>query len=265
MKLLLHAGVLTFALMLLAGAAAAQPAQVNLPPGHAYDVFDPATGQPVRRGDPAQIPELIAQGYHVYDATAGRWVNHPSVGGINPEYRGAPGAGTEAEWARVHGTVQSVGSSTLQLKADDGRTLNVDMSRVDPEVQRALRAQEGVTVIGFPRDGTRFEARYIQQDASDPSRGGVIVGQPGAGPVDEQAWQRVRGVVQSIGGTTLRFRAEDGRTVTADVAQVEEAVRRALGPGDEITVVGFYRGNRNAMTARHIQQEPAPAAAPRTR
>lgn len=257
------------------GVPGATATSLNLPPDHHYDVFDPNTGQPIVRGDTGQIPELIAQGHHVYDATAGRWVNHPSVGGINPEYRGAPVAGTppaapvaEGEWARVRGTVQSVDGSALQFRAEDGRTLNVDMSRVNPEVQQALRPREGATIVGFPREGNRFEGRYIQRDVSDPTRGGTIVGQPAAppaGPVDEQAWQRVRGVVQSIQGNTLRLRAQDGRTITADVQEVNPEVRTALNPGDDVTVVGFYRGNHQTMSARYVQQEGGAAASPRTR
>lgn len=282
---LTHAGVLTLALVLVAGTVAAQQnpgqASLNLPPDHHYEAYDPATGQsitplipPGGQGytpvNPGQIPGFVAQGLWIYDRTAGRWVHHPSVGGVAAEYRGAPAAGTPTApagagvWTRLHGTVQSVSGSTLQFKADDGRTVSVDVSRVSPAVQQALKPQEGATVIGVPREGDRFEAHYVQQDSSDPSRGGVVVGQPATGPVDEQAWQRVRGVVQSVEGNTLRFRAEDGRTVTADVAQVNDAVRGALGPGDEITVVGFYRGNRNTMTARYIQEDGAPAAAPRT-
>jgi uncharacterized protein DUF4214 len=68
-------------------------------------------------------------------------------------------------WQNVHGQVQAVQGDQLTLKADDGRTLNVDMKEVSPSVKGAMQPNLGVTVSGFPgasRD--RFTARYIVQD-----------------------------------------------------------------------------------------------------
>jgi len=79
-------------------------------------------------------------------------------------------APAEAGWHRIHGTVAAIGGNTMDLKADDGRTLMVDVSEVSPEVVKSLSAGEGVTAIGMLRDRARLDARYVQKDSSDASR-----------------------------------------------------------------------------------------------
>jgi Domain of unknown function (DUF4214) len=81
-------------------------------------------------------------------------------------------------WQRVHGQVQAVQGDRLTLKADDGRTIDVDIKQVSPAVRGAMEPNLGVTVTGFPgQSADRFTARYIVQDnagaaASVPSGGG---------------------------------------------------------------------------------------------
>lgn len=173
----------------------------------------------------------------------------------------SPGEG----WQRIHGQVQSVQGTRVTLRADDGRLLTVDASKVSPAIRQALKPNEGVTVTGHQWLGpNRLQAEYIQQDASDPSRGGTVVGQTPGQPVDEGAWQRIHGVVQNVQETRLTLKADDGRIIDVDAAQVNPAVRRALTPGEGVTVTGFYRNNRNEVAARYIQQDSsAPAASPR--
>lgn len=165
------------------------------------------------------------------------------------------------EWQRVHGKVEKVEGSTLTFKADDGRTLTVEMSKVTENVRKALTPGEGVTVIGSADpQPNRFTAQFIQQDSSDPSRGGTITGQP-VPKVDEQAWQRIHGKVEKVEGTTLTFKADDGRSLTVDLTQVSENVRKALTPGEGATVIGHYRADQNHVAARFVQQD-SPAASP---
>jgi hypothetical protein len=185
----------------------------------------------------------------------------------------------DRQWQRIHGRVQSVQGSQLTFRADDGRTLNVDMSQVQQPVQQALTQNEGATLIGFAgAQPNMFTARYIQQDSSDPTRGGRIVGktegQPVAPPAarqapgktDEQGWQRIHGTVQSVKGETLTLRTDDNKTLTVDVKQVSDNVVRALAPGEGVTVIGHYRGDSNHVTAQYIQQDSsAGAASPKTR
>jgi uncharacterized protein Veg len=179
-----------------------------------------------------------------------------------------PGSGTASPgdgWQRIHGRVQSVQGTNVTLRADDGRLLTLDASKVSPAIRQALTPNEGVTVVGHQWLGpNRLQAEYIQQDASDPSRGGTVVGQTPGQPVDESAWQRIHGVVQKVEGSRLTLKADDGRIIDVDAAQVNPAVRQALTPGEGVTVTGFYRNNRNQVAARYIQQDrSAPAASPR--
>lgn len=197
----------------------------------------------------------------------------------------ATGSGQPAGgWQRIHGQVQSVQGTTLLLRADDGRTLAVDMKDVNPAVQRALTPNEGVEVIGHYRSGDQQQvaARWIQQDSSNPARGGRVFGrgdtQPSASPpaasgqaargdqgkVDEKAWQRIHGKVDSVQGSTLRLKADDGRSITVDMSKVNPAVQKALTQGEGVTVIGHLEKDRTHVNAQFIQQDSsAGAASPR--
>ena len=73
----------------------------------------------------------------------------------------------EKSWQRIHGTVNSASGTTLSLKADDGRSLNVDMKDVDEAIRQSLSNGEKVTVIGFYRgDQNNVAAKYVQKDSS---------------------------------------------------------------------------------------------------
>jgi len=94
----------------------------------------------------------------------------PGVPG-QPGAAGQPPAPLLIQWHRVHGTIQEVEDSMLTFKADDGRTLSIDMSHIGKDVRGALTPGEGATVVGVPGDEpSRLTARYIHQDpSSDPS------------------------------------------------------------------------------------------------
>jgi hypothetical protein len=70
-------------------------------------------------------------------------------------------------------------------------------------------------------------------------------------------WQRIHGQVQSIQGTQLTFKTDDGRTLTVDTSQVSAPVRQALTPNLAATVIGFRGDQPNRFTARYIQQDNA--------
>jgi outer membrane lipoprotein SlyB len=240
---------------------------LTLPRSHQYQAYDSAAAryETVRV---ESVPDRVAKKQMIYDRTAKVWVYHPTLGGLNPMYSAtaeAPPSGTR-EWQRVHGKVQSVSGNTVTVKTDDGRTLTVDASRVSNEIRGALTRDEGVTLIGFAgSDATKFRARYIQQDSSDPSHGGTA-GQPPAGStaqpsaavpgtVDEKAWQRIHGTVNSLSGTTLTLKADDGRNLNVDTKEVGEAVRQSLTTGEKVTVIGFYRGDQNHVAAKYVQKD----------
>jgi hypothetical protein len=92
----------------------------------------------------------------------------------------AGSADAQGQWQRVHGFVQSVQGSTVTVKADDGRVLTADAAQVGESIRKGLTPGEGVTLIGTASpQPNRFTARYIQQDSSDTSRGGVVAGRAG--------------------------------------------------------------------------------------
>ena len=240
---------------------------LTLPRSHQYQAYDSAAAryETVRV---ESVPDRVAKKQMVYDRTARLWVYHRSVGGVNPIYSATASApsGTQGGWQRVHGKVQSVSGNTVTFKADDGRTLSVDASQVSSEIRGALTTDEGATLIGFAgSDATKFTARYIQQDSSDPSRGGTVAGQSSAGstaspsampgPVDEKAWQRIHGTVNSVSGTTLTLKADDGRNLNVDMKEVGEGIRQSLATGEKVTVIGFYRRDQNNVSARYVQKD----------
>ena len=246
---------------------------LSLPRSHQYQAYDSAAGR-YENVRVESVPDRVAKKQMVYDRTAKLWVYHRSVGGVNPMYSATASApsGTQG-WQRVHGKVQSVNGNTVTFKADDGRTLNVDASQVSSEIRGALTQNEGATLIGFAgSDATKFTARYIQQDSSDPSHGGTVAGQSAAagqssassgaspsalpsGAVDEKAWQRIHGTVNSVSGTTLTLKADDGRNLKVDMKEVGEGIRQSLTTGEKVTVIGFYRGDQNNVAARYVQKD----------
>jgi hypothetical protein len=77
------------------------------------------------------------------------------------------------QWQRIHGKIESIEGSTMKFRADDGRALTVDVSRIGSSVLGGLTPGEGVTVIAHEWTGpTAVRANYVQQDSSDPARGG---------------------------------------------------------------------------------------------
>ena len=174
-----------------------------------------------------------------------------------------------AQSQTVHGQVQSVQGSQLTVKTDDGRVLTVDMSAVGQEIQRAMAPGIGVTISGSPGGtATQMTAQFIQQDSSDPARGGTVAGQspPPAQPSGD--WQRVHGTVQSISGTTLTVKADDGRMLTVDMSAVGQDIQQALKQGMGVTMAGFPGTGADQFTAQFIQQDASagqPAASPPTK
>jgi hypothetical protein len=195
------------------------------------------------------------------------------------------GGPAEAPWQRIHGRVENLSGSTFTMKGDDGRNYTVDMSQVNPNVQRALTQNEGVEVVGHFKSGDnrQIAARWIQQDSSNLSRGGHQSGtsqtaQPAPQPAapappaqakgdtkDQQAWQRIHGKVDSIQGSTLRLKADDGRMYTVDISKVSENVRKAISQGEGVTVVGHFGSDQSHLNAQYVQQDrTGGAASPKT-
>ena len=239
----------------------------SLPRSHHYQTYDAKHGSYVDVGVDS-VPGRLANKEPVYDRTAQVWVYHSSTGGLNPMYQtstAAASSGNQGDWQRIHGQVQSVSGNTVNFKADDGRMLTVDAGQVSGDIRSSLAANEGATLIGFAgASANQFRAQYIQKDSSDPSRGGTVAGQassgssPAASPttsVDEQSWQRIHGTVNSASGTTLSLKTDDGRMLNVDTKGVDQGVRQSLTNGENVTVIGFYHGDQNNVTAKFVQKD----------
>lgn len=123
----------------------------RLPRGNRYEVYD-ATGTRYIPVDVTSVPGRLDRGELIYDRTAQKWVQHPSLGAASP-YRSA----------RLQGRVQAVEGRLVTLTADDGRTVPVDTSALKPEAVRALRWGQPVAASGlFDGARTRFTASGIE-------------------------------------------------------------------------------------------------------
>ncbi|HET7342098.1 MAG TPA: hypothetical protein VFL90_11585, partial [Methylomirabilota bacterium] len=151
---ILRVVVVILAMLSVAGVASQSVAQaantnvtasgVQVPPDHRYERYDPtrATYGQVKATD---VPNLVEKKNWIYDRTDKVWVYRPAEG-LNPRYAaGAPASG----WQNVHGQVQSVSGSQMMLKADDGRTVTVDMAKIGSEIQQAMKPGTAVTVTGY--------------------------------------------------------------------------------------------------------------------
>ena len=157
-------------------------------------------------------------------------------------------------WEQLHGTVQDVEGSRMRLRADDGRTVRVDLSALPDrreDMINNLRPGAMVTVIG---DGDsrsdRFSARHVRFDDRDINRR-AWGGQASAG--SNAGEQQISGRVETIHEDNLRLRSDDGRLVRVDIDPVREKVRERFKVGDRVTVIGTFTGDRNRMTARTVR------------
>jgi hypothetical protein len=194
----------------------------------------------------------------VFDRTANVWIAKPGGGPINSAYlasgassTASASSGTTQGWQQIHGRVGQVNGSTMMLHSDDNRRLTVDMSKVGPEIQKNLQRGDRVTVSAHQVSGNNVRAEYIQKDSS----AGV---QPSASPsaaVDDKSWQRIHGTVNSVTGTQMLFKADDGRILTVDMSEVNPDVQKSLAAGEPATLVGFYRGDDKNVSAKFIQKD----------
>jgi hypothetical protein len=90
------------------------------------------------------------------------WLERPET---QPSAAVIPSGLSPGEYQRVHGYVQSVGWSTMSLKADDGRTLTVDTSQVDAQVRSTVRSGDLVSVVGkATARADRFVAEVVERE-----------------------------------------------------------------------------------------------------
>jgi hypothetical protein len=123
----------------------------RLPRGNRYEVYDTGSSS-YRVVETSTVPGRLDKGEHIYDRTAARWVQHPSLGGVSA-YKPA----------RLVGRVQAIEGGTLTVTGEDGKPVPIDASKVKPEVVRALRFGQPVEASGlFDAKRTKFTASEIE-------------------------------------------------------------------------------------------------------
>jgi hypothetical protein len=149
--------------------------------------------------------------------------------------------------------------------------LTVDMAQVSAGVRGGLTQNEKVEVIGHYASGDQQKvvARWIQQQRAGKATSQAPAAAPAAAAapskVDEKAWQRIHGKVESVQGTTLQLKRDDGQVVTVDMSKVAAGVRKALTAGEGVTVIGHFDNDKKHINAQFIQQDSsAGAASPKT-
>ncbi|HEV8281669.1 MAG TPA: hypothetical protein VGQ02_07430 [Candidatus Limnocylindrales bacterium] len=153
-----------------------------------------------------------------------------------------------SEQVSFHGHVLNVTDAALVVRADDGWTHVVDVSRLPADARR-FELGEGVTLTATPSDNVLI-ASQVLRDRSDPARKGQAA----------KRLQTLHGTVQSVGGSTMTFRTDDGRLVPVDLSQMKGHVPKPRG-GDPVTLV-YEAGTRGKVAAMWIQADPVqPAAA----
>jgi hypothetical protein len=159
------------------------------------------------------------------------------------------------------------------IRGEDGRLFYSDISAAQRRTPGALTAGSRVAVVGV--EGNRpYEMAAIAFGAGDAAALGLVVPSAApapaasipsgvvASPPSEPMW-RLDGTVQTVAGTTVTLRTDDGRTHTVDVSQLSGATVSALRRGDRVSLFGVPRRDNRLVANGYIQSEPAaPAASP---
>jgi hypothetical protein len=146
----------------------------------------------------------------------------------------------------IRGTVVIVSNKNVTVRTDDGRNVAVDITKVQPAP--VLKPGERVVVAGTFTPPNRMAAQTVRVDG-------------GGAAADQGRWQRIHGQVQSVQGTTVKFRADDGRVLTVDASAVSAEIRKALTPNEGVTVIGQQAGsNPLQYRAQYIQQDSSDPA-----
>jgi preprotein translocase subunit YajC len=138
--------------------------------------------------------------------------------------------------------------------ASAGTYSPIDVHSVPSYVQKKTRVYDR-TAKAWVVDATgNVDQRYVAgsgQSAATSSQPAT----PGTTQTTQSGqWQRIHGKIESIQGTTLSLRADDGRTLTVDTSGVASNVRQALTQGEGVTVISD-QATGNKLRANYVQQD----------
>ena len=149
----------------------------------------------------------------------------------------------------------------MKFRADDGRALTVDVSQIGSSVRGGLTPGEGVTVITNESTGpTSVRANYVQQDSSDPARGGQTA--PATAPANPPLV--ADGLSLPRDRQYERYNASTSSYGKVDVAQVPALVKQKV-PIYDRTAKAWVLSPDQKLDARYTAAAaPAAAASPIT-
>lgn len=161
------------------------------------------------------------------------------------------------------------------IRGADGRLYYADVSTAQRRGSGALTAGSRVAVLGI--EGNRpFEMAALAfgpgdaaslgltAPAAEPSPAASISSTPPALSAGTEPMWRLDGAVQSISGSMVTLRTDDGRTHTVDASQLSPATIGALRQGNRVTLFGVPRTDDKLIANGYIQTDlTQPAASPR--
>jgi len=161
------------------------------------------------------------------------------------------------------------------VRGDDGVTYFVKRSQLDLSRAPALSAGDRVAVMareGFEagqlidgaidKDAGTVSASIRTDDASATTAAPAITTAPAEAPPVPlpRGWRRVRGVVESVTGSTATVVEVGGQRTRVDLAQLMPDIRDEIRPGQDVVLLGPAAGGR--MTAQGaVIDHSAPASA----
>jgi hypothetical protein len=123
----------------------------RLPRGNRYETYSAASSS-YQVVETSSVPARLDRGELIYDRTAAKWVQHPSLAGASTYKSG-----------RLQGRVQSIEGATLTVLGDDGKPVPIDASKLKPELVRGLRFGQPLEASGlYDAKRTRFTASEIE-------------------------------------------------------------------------------------------------------
>jgi hypothetical protein len=157
------------------------------------------------------------------------------------------GKAPKKPFVSVQGTVEAVQQSQLRFRTSDGKILRVDASQMPGRAAMKVNDQGTLTYELGPRQQVR--ALWLERPETQPS---AAVNPKAVSPGH---YQRIYGYVQSVGRSTMSFKADDGRTLTVDTSQVDAQVRNTVRPGDLVSILGKTTAQADQFAAEVIERE----------
>ncbi|HET7343511.1 MAG TPA: hypothetical protein VFL90_18745 [Methylomirabilota bacterium] len=164
----------------------------------------------------------------------------------------------------------------IVIRGSDGRSYYADISAAQRRTTDTMTSGSRMAVLGI-EGGRPYELSGIAIGSGDAASLGLTTsslgGSPSASipstavspaPPAEPLW-RLDGTVQSIAGSTVTLRTDNGRTPSVDLSQLSDKTLRALRRGDRVSLFGVPRKDNRLVANGYIQSEPTPpSASPRS-